>query len=241
MQSQPLLKVFIGYDSREDIAWQVARYSIRRQSSQGVEVYPIRQDAVRELGLYTRPTDKSATTEFSLTRFLTPYLAAQSEGWVVFSDCDFLYTADVRGVLDELDPAKAVYVVQHDYRPAHAIKMDGKTQTVYPRKNWSSFMVFNCGHPDVKALTPDVVNTVTPAYLHRFEWITDDADIGKLDLDWNFLEGEYPKMTDGVPRVIHFTNGGPWFEQWQDVDYGDLWRKEEALYRATLKPASIAV
>lgn len=230
MGDNQVLKVFIGYDSREDIAWQVARHSILRHAKDGVAVHPIRQPALRDLGLYTRPIDQNATTEFSLTRFLTPYLAAQSQGWVVFSDCDFLYTTDVRNVLEGLDPAKAVYVVQHDYEPAHAVKMDGKAQTTYPRKNWSSFMVFNCGHPDVQALTPDVVNSATPAFLHRFEWVGDDADIGALDLDWNFLEGEYPAMKTATPRVIHYTNGGPWFTEWQDVDYGDLWRAEEALY-----------
>lgn len=234
MNTNSTFKVFIGYDSREDIAWQVARHSILRHAPDGVDVYPIRQPAVRELGLYTRPIDQNATTEFSLTRFLTPYLAAQSDGWVVFSDCDFLYTTDIRNVLDGLDPAKAVYVVQHDYVPAHAIKMDGKAQTSYPRKNWSSFMVFNCGHPDVKALTPDVVNSATPAFLHRFDWVSNDDAIGALELDWNFLEGEYPALDTAIPRVIHYTNGGPWFDEWQDVDYGDLWRAEEALYLKSL-------
>lgn len=234
MGNQEILKVFIGYDSREDIAWQVARHSILRHAPDGVAVCPIRQPALRDLGLYTRPIDQSATTEFSLTRFLTPYLAAQSNGWVVFSDCDFLYTTDVRNVLHGLDPSMAVYVVQHDYEPAHAVKMDGKVQTTYPRKNWSSFMVFNCGHPDVKALTPDVVNSATPAFLHRFDWISNDEAIGTLELDWNFLEGEYPALDTAIPRVIHYTNGGPWFDEWQDVDYGDLWRAEEALYLKSL-------
>lgn len=222
-------KIYVGYDTREDIAWQVARHSLVRHSDDEVLVYPIRQSVVRELGLYTRPVDATATTEFSLTRFLTPYLAAQTEGWVVFCDCDFLYTTDVRGVLDGLDPTKAVYVVQHEYDPSQSIKMDGKRQTFYPRKNWSSFMVFNCAHPDVQALTPQVVNSAAPAFLHRFDWIADQAHIGALALDWNFLEGEYPKPVE-TPRVIHFTNGGPWFDEWQNVDYADLWLEERDRY-----------
>lgn len=232
MDMEMYTKIFIGYDSREDIAYQVARHSLLRHSPSALTVHPIRQPVLRELGLYTRPVDATATTEFSLTRFLTPYLAAQDSGWVIFSDCDFLYTSDVLGVLDGLDPAKAVYVVQHDYDPAHKIKMDGKAQTTYPRKNWSSFVVFNTAHPDVRALTPDVVNTATPAFLHRFEWIRNQADIGALALDWNFLEGEYPRP-EKTPRVIHYTNGGPWFDEWQDVDYADLWRAEEAAFRAS--------
>lgn len=227
------LKVFVGYDSREDIAWQVCRHSLFRHARQPLQVAPIRQSVVRELGLYTRPQDASASTEFSLTRFLTPYLAAQG-GWVIFCDCDFLFTTDIAKVVDGLDPAKAVYVVQHDYEPAFDLKMDGKRQTSYPRKNWSSFMVLNCDHPDVQALTPETVNSATPAFLHGLEWVSDEEAIGALDLDWNFLEGEYPRP-DTVPRVIHFTNGGPWFEQWTNVDFADLWSAERKLYEGELK------
>lgn len=232
-------KVFIGYDSREDIAYQVARRSLLRHSGPEVTVHPIRQPVVRELGLYTRPIDANATTEFSLTRFLTPYLAAQQTGWTLFTDCDFLFTTDIRGVLADVDPAKAIYVVQHEYDPAHDIKMDGKKQTRYPRKNWSSFMLFNNAHPDVRALTPDLVNSATPAFLHRFEWVKDQSQIGALDLDWNFLEGEYP-MPAKTPRVIHFTNGGPWFAEWKNCDYADLWLAEEAAYLADAAEAQAA-
>ncbi|WP_070155893.1 glycosyltransferase [Sphingobium phenoxybenzoativorans] len=227
-------KIFVGYDSREDIAWQVCRFSLLQHASQALNVIPVRQQAVRELGLYTRPFDPMSSTEFSLTRFLAPYLAAQ-EGWIVFCDCDFLYTADIREVFEGLDPSKAVYVVKHDYQPAHEVKMDGKQQTSYPRKNWSSFMVINCSHPDVKELTPDVVNSASPAFLHRFEWIKDDEDIGELPLDWNFLEGEYspPAL---VPKVIHYTNGGPWFDECTDVDFADLWLLKRDEYLRSIGP-----
>lgn len=240
MQSESKLKIFVGYDSREDIAWQVCRFSLTRHSGDGIEVLPIRQAVIRELGLYTRPHDKGSSTEFSLTRFLTPYLAAQSDGWAVFCDCDFLFTTDIRNVLEGLDPAKAVYCVHHDYVPSHRVKMDNQRQSVYPRKNWSSFMVFNLGHPDVRNLNPEVINEASPAFLHRFEWVRNDADIGALDLDWNFLEGEYPKP-ETTPRVIHFTNGGPWFAECQDVDFGDLWRAECDLYLKSIgKMPSVA-
>jgi lipopolysaccharide biosynthesis glycosyltransferase len=226
------VKVFVGYDSREDIAWQVCRHSLLRHSDQKIQVIPLRQCALRELGIYARPIDAGASTEFSLTRFLTPYLAAQ-RGWVAFCDCDFLFTTDIRKVFDGLDPSKAAYCVQHDYVPTYDVKMDGKRQTSYPRKNWSSFILFNCDHPDVRALTPAVVNSATPAHLHRFEWVSDDKAIGALDLDWNFLEGEYPKPLR-TPRVIHYTNGGPWFEEWQNCDYADLWLRERDLYLQSL-------
>lgn len=224
-------KIYVGYDSREDIAWQVARYSLNRHMSQPVEVYPLKQAPLRELGLYGRPHDSTASTEFSLTRFLTPYLAAH-DGWTIFVDCDVLFTRDVNEVFEGLDSSKAVYCVHHDYTPANAVKMDGKAQTVYPRKNWSSFMIFNGAHPDVKKLTPAMVNTAHPAWLHRFEWTSDD-NIGELGIEWNFLEGEYPRR-DTLPANIHFTNGGPWFEHWQNVDFADLWNAERDSYLNSL-------
>ena len=220
------LKVYVGYDSREDIAYQVCRSSLLRRSNADLQVYPLKQPTVRELGLYTRAADGMSSTEFSLTRFLTPFLA-NTEGWCVFVDCDFLFTADIAAMVSGLDRDKAVHVVQHDYEPRGLSKMDDQKQTIYPRKNWSSFMVLNGSHPDVKALTPSVVNSATPAYLHRFSWTGDEA-IGALPLGWNFLVGEYDKP-DKVPPAIHYTLGGPWFANCQDVDYADLWLSERAL------------
>lgn len=217
------LKIYVGYDSREDIAFQVCRASLSRQSRANLHIYALKQQTVRELGLYTRPYDSTSTTEFSLTRFLTPYLAA-SEGWTVFVDCDFLFTDDLARMVSTLDRTKAVHVVQHDYQPRGSGKMDNQSQTAYPRKNWSSFMVFNGSHPDVKALTPPVVNSASPAFLHRFSWTSDEA-IGSLPLGWNFLVGEYEKP-DQVPPAIHYTLGGPWFPNCQHVDYADLWLAE---------------
>ena len=227
----------MGYDSREDIAWQVCRHSINRHSSSQISVHPLRQPVLRELGLYTRPLDKTASTEFSLTRFLTPYVSA-SDGWTIFVDCDFVFTRPLDSLLAGLLRDKAIHVVKHDYVPANAVKMDDRQQTVYPRKNWSSFMVFNGAHPAVKALTPDVVNSAAPSYLHRFEWLEDDL-IGEIDLEWNFLEGEYPKP-DRTPAAVHFTNGGPWFDAWRHVEYADLWLAERDLYLKTANPTDAA-
>lgn len=232
MSQRGTAKIFVGYDSREDIAWEVCRHSLLRHADDDLTVIPIRQQPLRELGLYTRPFDSRSSTEFSITRFLTPYLAAQP-GWVAFCDCDFLFTVDIRQAFEALDPSKAVYCVQHDYTPAHSIKMDGKQQTVYPRKNWSSFMLFNCDHPDVRALSPAIVNSADPAYLHRFQWVRDPHAIGALELDWNFLVGEYARP-EKTPRVLHYTVGGPWFEDWRDCDFADLWLHERDLYLQSL-------
>ncbi len=223
------LKVFVGWDPREDIAWEVCRHSIlSRTDRTQVSVIPLVQSELRRQGVYRRPVDTKAATEFSLTRFLTPWLASQDgyEGHAVFVDCDFLFTADIREVLNELTPGKAVSVVQHDYQPTETMKMDGCVQYPYPRKNWSSFIVFDCAHPSVKALTPEVVNQAEPAYLHRFQWLRDD-EIGALDRGWNYLEGWYEPRYDKL-KAIHYTLGGPWFEHKRDCDFAELWLAEEA-------------
>jgi hypothetical protein len=226
------LQVFVGWDPREDIAWEVCKHSIlSRTNPRQVQVTPLVQSDLRAQGLYTRPIDTLAATEFSLTRFLTPHLAGQ-QGYAVFVDCDFLFLADIQGVLKDIDPSKAISVVQHDYRPQSGMKMDGAIQYPYPRKNWSSFIVFNCAHPAVQALTPDVINKATPAFLHRFEWVK-DQDIGSLDKGWNYLEGWYPANYHNL-KAIHFTAGGPWFEKKSDCDFADLWLTElDQFYKQT--------
>ena len=215
------LRVFVGWDSREDVAYQVCKRSLESSSSIPVEVSPIRQQDLRSRGLYTRGSDPLSSTEFSFTRFLTPYLAGY-EGWAVFVDCDFLFRRDIAGILDYLDPSKALYCVKHEYAPPETVKMDGQQQTQYPRKNWSSFMLINCGHEQVRRLTPAVVNTANGLFLHRFNWLTDDV-IGALPMTWNYLEGWHTKVDCDDPIAVHFTRGGPWFENYRNVEYGQEW------------------
>jgi hypothetical protein len=219
-------RIFIGWDQREPEAFDVAKFSLERRASIALDVQPIKREVLRGKSLYWRDEDPLASTEFTYTRFLTPALAG-FEGWALFCDCDFLWLGDVAGLLPFMDPQKAVVCVQHDYVPKETTKMDGAVQTVYPRKNWSSLMLFNCAHPSTQKLTPQIVNTQSGAYLHRMQWAADD-EIGALPVVWNWLEGWNEKPATGTPNAVHFTRGGPWFENWQHVDYGDLWRAEHA-------------
>ena len=225
-------RVFIGWDQREPIAYDVAKHSLERHASIPVEITPIKLDELRARKLYWRTQDPLATTDFTYSRFLTPALAGY-KGWALFCDCDFLFLGDIKGLVEYTKTPKAVYCVQHDYTPKDTVKMDGKPQSAYPRKNWSSLMLFNCDHPSVKTLTPEVVNTQTGAYLHRMQWVKDE-DIGSLPVTWNWLEGWNEKPAQGTPNVVHFTRGGPWFPEWQHVDYGDLWLKEEAALKRAI-------
>ncbi|KAL2329277.1 hypothetical protein Fmac_022704 [Flemingia macrophylla] len=232
-------KIFVGYDSREDIAFQVCRHSLLKKSSIPLEIIPIKQSELREKGLYWREKNQYESTEFSFSRFLTPCLA-NYEGWAMFVDCDFLYLADIKELRDLIDDKYAVMCVQHDYAPKEATKMDGAVQTLYPRKNWSSMVLYNCGHPKNRALTPDIVNSQTGAFLHRFQWLQ-DAEIGSIPYVWNFLEG-HNKVVDSdpsnFPKAIHYTRGGPWFEAWQNCEFADLWLKEKDDYLKEAKTAT---
>lgn len=229
--------IYIGYDPREVAAFAVARHSIRRHLTQPIPIKGLILDDLRERGLYTRPTetrpgvdrpvlwdvisDAPMSTEHANARFLVPHLAGT--GWALFMDGDMLVRANLARLFESLDRSKAVYCVQHRHEPEPGTKMDGQVQTRYARKNWSSFMVFNCDHPATKSLTPDIVNMLPGRDLHRLCWL-DESEIGELDQSWNFLVGHTdPKI---VPNVIHYTSGIPSMAGYEDCDFADEWFDE---------------
>ena len=217
------MKVFVGYDTREDIAYQVCKHSIKTRSELA-DVRALKQQELRDAGWYTRPIDKLASTEFTFTRFLIPELT-NFQGWALFMDCDMILTTNIKELFDQVDDRYAVMCVQHDYTPKEGVKMDGQKQTIYPRKNWSSVMLFNCAHPSNASLTMDLVNNpeINGAYLHRFSWLKDE-EIGELDHTWNYLVGVYNDID--TPNLIHYTEGGPWFENYRDCEFAELWKQE---------------
>ena len=227
-----MLKVFVGWDSRENEAYDVCIHSLKKHASVELEILPIKRHELIKSGHYFREQPEAGSVEFTYTRFLAPYFS-NFEGWSLFIDCDFLFTKDVAELFSLADDKYAMMCVKHDYIPKNTIKMDGQKQVTYPRKNWSSCVLWNCSHRANKILTPYVVSTQSGAYLHRFQFAQDN-EIGELPTEWNWLEGEYSKPAT-PPAVIHYTNGGPWFEECQDVDYGDLWR--EAYGETIPKPA----
>lgn len=230
-----MLNIFIGYDSREDVAFHTLKYSIERHSSVPVSIRPIKLREVQERGLYTRQRGPTESTEFSLTRFLVPALS-EYRGWSVFMDCDMLCRADIAGLAAQMEkqPAKALLVCKHDYTPSPERKFLNQIQTAYPRKNWSSVMLMN--NERCRALTPQYVNTATGLDLHRFNWLKSHEQIGALELEWNWLVTEY--KYNPAAKLAHFTRGGPWFDEYRGSDYADEWFKERDLMSvAALKAA----
>jgi len=207
------MRVFIGYDTREPEAFDVAAYSIKKYAPE-IGIQPLKLDELRRDGHYWREHDSLGSTEFTISRFLVPFLSDYS-GFSLFIDCDMLSRCDIRNIMDVDEPGHVVYCVQHDYSPHSMTKMDGKQQHVYPRKNWSSVMLFD--NDKCRTLSPETVNSETPMYLHRMLWAN---SIGALDRRWNYLAGYYE---GDDPYLIHYTDGGPWFDEYRDCAFADLW------------------
>ena len=229
------LRIFIGYDTKEKIAYEVLKYSIEEKTKVPVKIIPLYHKELRRQGFFKRPwlinaldgnnTDmidgKGFSTEFSHTRFLVPALM-KFNGWALFMDCDMLVRCDIREVFAHCDDRYAVMCVKHNQKVTRPEKMDGSQQVSYYRKNWSSFMLINCGHYLNRKLTIDTVNLATGGWLHGFGWLPDTA-IGGLPNYYNWIEGTSPGMT--FPRVIHYTMGGPWFDGYGSVFFAEDWWK----------------
>lgn len=221
--SAKLLKIFIGYDPVENIAWHTMAHSILARSSIPIAIIPVNIANLKSV--YKRERDPKQSNEFSFSRFLVPYLS-DYEGFALFFDCDMLMRTDIANIFDEIkeQPGKAVYVVKHDYEPRDDIKYLNTVQYKYPRKNWSSVMLWNCAHPANKKVTTDFVNSATPMELHRFLWLEDDQ-IGELNVRWNWLVGEYDQPPSDV-RNVHWTIGGPYFNEYKNADFSNEWFAE---------------
>jgi lipopolysaccharide biosynthesis glycosyltransferase len=224
------LRIYVGWDSREDIAYQACRQSLKDTASVPIKVIPLKQTQLKRDEMYWRDKDQLASTEFTFTRFLLPELA-EFKGWALFIDCDFIALDDVKKLFDQRDNKYALMCAQHDYTPKANTKMDGQQQHNYPRKNWSSMMLVNCGHPSNRLLTKELVNDpkVDGKYLHRFSWL-EDEEVGKLSHEWNWLVGWYKEPEDGKPKFLHYTEGGPWFEKYKDCEYNLEYYRAERKY-----------
>ena len=213
------VRVFIGFDSREEVALHVLSRSIWERASLPVSITPIRLSQLE--GVFSRERDPLQSTEFSFSRFLTPWLCGY-EGWALFTDCDMLMLDDIARLWAIRDERYAVMCVKHDHRPMEDTKFLGEVQTRYQKKNWSSVMLFDCAK--CTALTPKYVNTASGLELHQFKWLGDDGLIGEIPDAWNHLVG-YQEPRDGM-SLVHYTIGGPYFHEYADCEYATEWNRE---------------
>jgi lipopolysaccharide biosynthesis glycosyltransferase len=212
-----LIKLFVGFDQKEAIAYHVFCQSVLEKSSSVIQITPLNQ---RYLKSY-QEKHYDSSNQFTYTRFLTPFLNNYS-GWAVFADGDMVCMQDISNLWDLRDETKAVQVVKHKYQTKRTVKYLGNKNEDYPRKNWSSLILWNCGHPANKVLTPEFIQEKSGAFLHRFSWL-EDSQIGELPIEWNWLAIEYPNNLRA--KIIHYTLGTPCFSEYSQTSMAEFWHQ----------------
>ena len=211
-----LLKIFVGFDQKEAIAYHTFTQSLIECSSIPLSIAPL---AENNLNFYNeKHTD--GTNKFTYSRFLIPYLMGY-DGWAIFFDGDMVCLSDLKKLKNFFNPNYAVSVVKHEYKTKQKTKYFGQKNEDYPRKNWSSVIIWNCSHPKNKILTPSLINSKDGAFLHRFKWLN-DVDIGSLPKSWNWLAIEYPEKEN--LNLIHYTLGTPCFKQYANSSLSEHWK-----------------
>jgi len=213
------IPVFVGYDPREAIAYHTCVNSIIRNSSRPVAIVPVALNLFQEYA----ETHTDGSNHFIYTRFLVPYLM-DYQGWAIFIDGDMIVRGDIAELWELKDYTKDVMVVKHDYKTRRTEKYLGNANEDYPRKNWSSVILWNCNAIRNQTLTPEFVQQSTGAFLHRFSWIDDDR-MGELPAEWNWLDVEYE--WNPLAKLVHYTLGTPCFHEFADQgDFSDEWHRE---------------
>ncbi|MEK6748974.1 MAG: glycosyltransferase [Pseudomonadota bacterium] len=215
-----MIRVFIGYDPREAIAFSVLTHSIHARASQPVAITPIMLSQLN--GVMTRERNPLQSTDFSFSRFLTPYLS-NFAGWSLFMDCDMLVLDDIDKLWSLRDERYAVMVVKHEHVPREDRKFLNQAQTKYQKKNWSSVMLFN--NAKCQTLTKDYVNHASGLELHQFKWLDSENSIGEIPHQWNHLVGYDPPSKN--MSLVHYTIGGPYFNAYADCEYAAQWHHEK--------------
>jgi lipopolysaccharide biosynthesis glycosyltransferase len=216
-----IIPVFVGYDPREAIAYHVCANSIIRHASQPVSIIPLALNLFRD---YTE-THTDGSNQFIYSRFLVPHLMNYT-GHAIFIDGDMIVRGDIAELWNLRNTAQDAQVVKHDYQTRMSEKYLGAKNENYPRKNWSSVILWNCNSFPNRRLTPEFVQHATGAELHRFSWI-DDARIGELPKEWNWLPDEYGPNTDA--KLLHYTLGTPCFHEFATTPQGGEWHQERIL------------
>jgi hypothetical protein len=209
-----MIRVLIGFDRREVAAYNVLAHSIQARASQPVAIAPIMLSQLHDI--FQRERHPLQSTDFSFSRFLTPFLSG-FEGWSIFMDCDMLLQADIAQLWALRDERYAVMVVKHEHTPTETRKFLNEPQSAYAKKNWSSVMLFN--NAKCQTLTPAYVNTATGLELHQFKWLDHDDLIGALPPQWNHLVGYDKPRSDAA--LVHYTLG-----EYAQCEYAKEWLRE---------------
>jgi lipopolysaccharide biosynthesis glycosyltransferase len=215
------IPIFIGYDPREAVAYHTCVNSIIRHASQPVAIMPLALNLFKD---YTE-THTDGSNQFIYSRFLVPHLMSWT-GHAIFIDGDMILRSDIVELWDMRKSDLDVQVVKHDYKTKRSVKYLGAPNEDYPRKNWSSVILWNCNSFPNRCLTPEFVQHSTGSFLHRFSWL-DDRRIGELPIEWNWLPDEFGPNHDA--KLLHYTLGAPCFEEFAHTPMADEWHCEHGL------------
>ena len=218
------IKLVVGFDQRESVAYHTFCQSIIEHASAPLTFIPLAINSLKEY----KEVHADGSNDFIYSRFLTPYLN-NFEGWAIFADGDMICQGDIKELWNLRDESKALLVVKHNYQTKASKKYLGNVNENYPRKNWSSVILWNCSHPKHRILTPEFIAKQPGSYLHRFSWL-DDSDIGELPKEWNWLAIEYPENKNA--KLIHYTLGTPCFKEYKDSEMASIWYDT---YRKTIE------
>ena len=211
------ISIVVGFDQREAIAYHVFCQSVLERSTRPIQFLPLAENSLNDY----KEVHTDGSNKFIYSRFLTPHLMNYS-GWAIFADGDMVCQSDISELWALRNDKKAVQVVKHDYQTKAHKKYLGNKNENYPRKNWSSLILWNCAHSANRVLSPEFIQNQPGSYLHRFSWLKDD-EIGELSPEWNWLAIEYPENPDA--KLIHYTLGTPCFKEYAQASMSDQWLK----------------
>jgi lipopolysaccharide biosynthesis glycosyltransferase len=214
-----MIRLFIGYDPREAVAYHVCVNALIRHSTEPLCITPLALDNLSKL---YKESHNDGSNAFIYSRFLVPYLCGFS-GAAIYLDGDMVVNSDISELWELRDHFCAAQVVKHAYETRAETKYLGAKNENYPRKNWSSVVLWNCGHYGNRHLTPEQVTKMSGAELHRFSWLDDDR-IGSLPKSWNWLDTEYDYRADA--DLVHYTLGTPCWKEFAETDHAHQWHNE---------------
>ena len=212
------IPIFVGYDPREAIAFHTCVNSIIRHATQSVAIMPVALNLFQDY----KETHGDNSNHFVYTRFLVPHLMGYT-GWAIFIDGDMIVRDDIVKLWELQESHVDVMVVKHDYKTRMTEKYLGAKNEDYPRKNWSSVILWNCSSWPNRKLTPAFVQSQPGSYLHRFSWLNDER-IGELPKEWNWLPDEYG--ANPAAKLLHYTLGTPCFHEFADTPQSEEWHRE---------------
>ena len=214
-----MIPIYVGYDPREPIAYHVCCNSIIRTASKPVCFIPLALGLLDDL---YQEEHRDGSNDFIYSRFLVPYLNG-FQGHAIYLDGDMLVKGDIVDLWNQKCASTALQCVKHDYQTKAPVKYLGQKNEDYPKKNWSSVILWNCGHPTHRNLVPDTVSKMTGKQLHRFLWMN-EAQIGALSPSWNWLETENPPNPKA--NLVHYTLGTPCFDEYSETETAWQWKNE---------------